>query len=379
MKLLWWRALAPSRELRAARSCLLRERARLGALTASIAASRSSSAAVFSALERSIAAVYPAADAVIAFAVDEHELVCIFSAGARSEHFRNVRLLREDARALPARAAERRCRCISGENGPPLLPTDRFAVAVPLLDAADVRAVVYAGSHRAAPTDLEAVVQTIEAVAIPYAIAVERETDRRDALQDGLTGLLAPRPFRRQLHEEIARIEASGCQSILSLWFVDTDEFKNVNDTFGHRAGDGVLQTMASLLRAHLLPGTDVAARNGGDEFCALVRATTKAAAIARAQRFLDAVRRHDFGIPIPVTASIGVASYPHDAASSSALLEAADAAMYRSKRDGRNRVSFALEAGTFASAAPEAETPSSRSPERWPASSAASSSQRLS
>jgi diguanylate cyclase (GGDEF)-like protein len=355
-----------SRDLRVLRARLRCERSLLAASAEVTAASRRSSAAVFDALERAIADLHCGIDAVIVFLVREQELVCGYAAGARSEYFRHLRLLRDDVRTLPTRAAQLRCRAVAGPETAALLPADRFAVAVPLVDGAGVRAVVYAGSRIGPPEDLEALVRTIETAALPYFIAIERESDRSEALHDGLTGLLAPRPFRRQLHDEIARVAASGNPAMLALWFVDTDGFKDINDRFGHPKGDAVLQTLASLLRAHLVPGIGVAARNGGDEFCALLRGTTKAVAVARAQRFLEAVRRHDFGIPVAVTASIGVASYPYDASTSNALLEAADAAMYFSKREGRDRVSYATEPGTFASVAPEAESESSRSPERW-------------
>jgi diguanylate cyclase (GGDEF)-like protein len=68
-----------------------------------------------------------------------------------------------------------------------------------------------------------------------------------------------------------------------------------------------------------------------------------------RAQRFCVAVRESDLGVEIPITASVGVAAYPYDAAEASELLEIADAAMYHSKRAGRDRVSFAVDRGTFA------------------------------
>jgi diguanylate cyclase (GGDEF)-like protein len=106
---------------------------------------------------------------------------------------------------------------------------------------------------------------------------------------------------------------------------------------------------MAGLLEASLVPDLDAAARNGGDEFCALIRGASKSAAIERARRYCEAVRSHDFGIPVRVTASVGVATFPYDAATSSELLEVADAAMYHSKREGRDRVSFALERGRYA------------------------------
>ena len=98
---------------------------------------------------------------------------------------------------------------------------------------------------------------------------------------------------------------------MLTLWFIDTDRFKTVNDTFGHAAGDAVLQGMAELLRVHGVPDVDVAGRNGGDEFCALIHDAQKTVAIERAQAFCDAVRRHDFGIALTITTSIGVASSP--------------------------------------------------------------------
>ncbi|HKE37645.1 MAG TPA: GGDEF domain-containing protein [Candidatus Baltobacteraceae bacterium] len=338
----------------------LRESAQMLAVAA-----RRSSAAVFTALDERVRAFDPHFDAMLAFVVTGDELACAYASGQRSEHYRHVRLRRDDGRTVPARAAASRCRVVSEGDGA-LLASDRYALAVPLCDA-DVRAVVYLSSSAyVTPVDVDALVEGLEAAAVPYASAVERESDRNDATHDGLTGLLSPRAFRRQLHEELARVEASATESIVSLWFVDTDGFKSINDQHGHPAGDVVLQTMASLLKAHLVPGTDLAARNGGDEFCALIRNASKTAAVERARRFLEAVRRHEFAVPASITASIGVATYPHDARSSNDLLELADAAMYHGKRSGRNRVSFVVSPGRFASVGAEAETRPSRSPERW-------------
>ena len=165
--------------------------------------------------------------------------------------------------------------------------------------------------------------------------------------------MLSPRAFRRYLDEETAR--AADGDRTFCVWYADTDGFKDVNDRFGHRAGDAVLQTVAALLERHLVAGLDFAARDGGDEFCALLRATGKRRAIERAQAFCDAVRGCDFGVPVRVTASVGVAAFPHDATTANALLDVADAAMYRSKRDGRDRVSFAASPGIYASLGPEA------------------------
>ena len=87
----------------------------------------------------------------------------------------------------------------------------------------------------------------------------------------------------------------------------------------------------------------------GGDEFCAVLRNVHKVAAIERAQRFCAGVRACRFGVDVAITASIGVAAYPYDAAEAGELLEAADAAMYHSKREGRDRVSFAVRRDAFA------------------------------
>jgi len=196
-------------------------------------------------------------------------------------------------------------------------------------DGRALLAVAYVASAQSLEAALgDAIVRAIEFAAAPYAIALEREADRADVMHDALTGLLSPRALRHHLREEVALAIAARHRRVLCLWFVDTDRFKEVNDRFGHRAGDAVLQAMATLLETHLLADVDLAARNGGDEFCALLRGTSKGRAIERAQTFCDAVRRHDFGLPIRITASIGIATYPHDASSWNALLETADAAM---------------------------------------------------
>jgi diguanylate cyclase (GGDEF)-like protein len=357
--------------LREQSRALRRERWLRESANALARAARRSSAAVLAVLDERVRALEPRVDSILVFTAVGDELACAYGSGSRSEHFRHTRLRRDDASAMVARAATSRCRVVSYGDGA-LLPSDRFAAAVPLCDG-DVRAVVYASSSAAAAFDDDALVEAIEAAAVPYATAIERESDRIDATHDGLTGLLSPRAFRRQLHEELARMEPAAAERIVSLWFVDTDCFKAVNDRYGHPAGDAVLQTMARLLKAHLAPGSDSAARNGGDEFCALIRHASKSGAVERAQRFLEAVRRHEFAVPETMTVSIGVATFPHDATTSNDLLELADGAMYHSKRSGRNRVSFVDSPGRYASVAAEAETRPSRSPGRWLSTRAAS------
>ena len=342
------RAFAEVRSQRATVNAVReREEFVLDALHILLDASRRSSEAVIETLAQVIRRRDPAIDAVLALTPNGEELECVFAEGARVEHYPGVRLRRDTSDYLPSRAALAGHRA-AGNDGV-LVPTDRCALAVPMTDAGGLRAVIYASS--CAVDELEGedtIVRTIEHAAMPYAIALERELARADATYDGLTGLLTPRAFRNRLRDEIAHARF-GAAAVLTLWFIDTDRFKSVNDTLGHAAGDAVLQAMAELLRAHGVPEVDVAGRNGGDEFCALLHYMQKTVAIERAQDFCEAVRRHEFGIPMQVTTSIGVASFPHDARDANELLEVADAAMYHSKRTGRDRVSFAVNGATFA------------------------------
>jgi diguanylate cyclase (GGDEF)-like protein len=360
-----WRRRVPASKL-GARSGEWRARWLLDTVAASLDASRCSSEAVLEALNHAFRAFDAGVDSVLVFTATGDELACVYASGARVEHFRRFILRRDDPLHLPARAAEAGCRAVLPVDGAALLPTDRYAIAVPMLDGRRLLAVAYVSSTQPLGPPLDdAIAQAIQHAAAPYAIALEREADRADAMHDGLTGLLSPRAFRQYLRDEVARAVAARRHRILCLWFVDTDRFKEVNDRFGHRAGDAVLQAMAALLELHLIADVDVAARNGGDEFCALLRGASKGRAIERAQAFCDAVRRHDFGLPLRITASVGIATYPHDASTASSLLETADAAMYHSKHNGRDRVSFAVAPGAFASLRSEAGSELSRTPSR--------------
>jgi diguanylate cyclase (GGDEF)-like protein len=143
----------------------------------------------------------------------------------------------------------------------------------------------------------------------------------------------------------------------LALLFVDIDRFKAWNDTFGHASGDALLRAIAAQLRTAARDADDLVARNGGDEFCLAFPAMDKAVAIDRAAALCAAIAgadRHALRPPgasaaVAISASIGVAAYPADAGDANALLEAADAAMYASKRAGRDRVSYRTVAGAFA------------------------------
>jgi two-component system, cell cycle response regulator len=158
---------------------------------------------------------------------------------------------------------------------------------------------------------------------------------------DEKTGANNYRQFQRRLAEEWLRAERYGMP--LSLVMLDLDDFKRVNDTLGHRAGDLALREFATLV-AGGARATDLAARYGGEEFAIILPHTTGTMAALVAERIRAAVREFAFlpgDTPIRLTVSAGVATYPShpDIDSPDALVRAADRALYRAKEQGKNRV----------------------------------------
>ncbi|MEZ0121144.1 MAG: diguanylate cyclase [Candidatus Reddybacter sp.] len=153
---------------------------------------------------------------------------------------------------------------------------------------------------------------------------------------DPLTGVANRGGFDKRFEEELARSQRIGFP--LSLLLVDIDKFKFVNDTFGHKAGDKVLQTIAKLM-ADRVRDTDFIARYGGDEFVLLLPGTTAEDAKPVAQGFCDAVKLcgfHSRGQSVEVSLSIGIAQL-RKGDSGEVLFERADAAMYEVKNKGRD------------------------------------------
>lgn len=164
------------------------------------------------------------------------------------------------------------------------------------------------------------------------------------ARQDPLTGLMNRRAFQEILqshfaHEPRSRPREPG---ILSLAFVDVDRFKEINDRFGHAAGDAVLVAIAEILRTQFAGGHGIPARIGGEEFAIMLPGFHLADAVAISEAIRSAVGTVDV-IAAPalaaVTVSIGVASSASGFQSAEAILSAADEAMYAAKGSGRDRV----------------------------------------
>jgi diguanylate cyclase (GGDEF)-like protein len=162
------------------------------------------------------------------------------------------------------------------------------------------------------------------------------DTCEEAAFTDHLTGLANRRRFERQLEREIAR--TARYSHPFCLLIADVDEFKKVNDEFGHDAGDEALRLLAKTLREGTR-GIDLAARIGGEEFGVILTETNQERGIEVAERLRAAIKALAIPAVGGITASLGVAESPFCAQTARELLACADAALYRAKRAGRDRV----------------------------------------
>ncbi len=161
---------------------------------------------------------------------------------------------------------------------------------------------------------------------------------RQLTLRDHLTGLYNRRAFEDALKAALLAGDRRG--GPVSLLVMDIDHFKSVNDTHGHPVGDAVLTGVASRLKA-CARGDELLARVGGEEFALLLPDADLASAVLAGERLRQAVAAEDFTLVGRVTVSVGVAQAT-DFGDPTAVFRAADEALYRSKREGRNRVSAA-------------------------------------
>ena len=179
----------------------------------------------------------------------------------------------------------------------------------------------------------------ISTLADQAAVAINNARLYEMAVTDGLTKLYIRRHFMQRFDDEYRRASRYGHQ--LSLLMLDIDHFKRFNDTYGHQAGDKVLVEAAKLYK-RMVRSTDIVGRYGGEEFCILLPETYTKGAIAIAERLRQEMSNMTImykDAELKVTTSIGIATFPRDAKEPQDLIRKADIALYRSKEEGRNRV----------------------------------------
>ncbi|MHB1098759.1 MAG: putative bifunctional diguanylate cyclase/phosphodiesterase, partial [Burkholderiales bacterium] len=224
-------------------------------------------------------------------------------------------------------------------------------ITVPVLnlekvDLAGLLGVAYGSSRTLTPQE-ESVIRSILAVMVMVvgsSKALSRTLSELEyySTHDPLTGLHNRRYFNEMIHYELGRSERHKHE--FTVLMLDLDNFKDVNDTYGHPCGDSVLKQIAETMHATMRKG-DLATRIGGDEFAIILTETGKSGAMAVAEKLRIQLREITFTSPegkhFHVTTSIGLVTYPHDAQSVQDLMTAVDLGLYRAKELGKDGIAM--------------------------------------
>jgi diguanylate cyclase (GGDEF)-like protein/PAS domain S-box-containing protein len=233
-----------------------------------------------------------------------------------------------------------------------LIPTpgqDISYLCVPLLSQGEAAGLLHLRAARKADEETlpdlkqQLAVMAADHISLALANLTLRETLRVQSIRDALTGL-----FNRRYLEESLLLELTSApdrMKTLGVIMLDVDRLKQINDTFGHEAGDAVLQAMGRWLHANIRTG-DISCRFGGDEFVLILPDASLDATTQRAHQICEGIRKTAFeyqGQSLgAMTVSVGVAAYPRHGQTRDALLAAVDAALYQAKQQGRDRVVIA-------------------------------------
>lgn len=185
--------------------------------------------------------------------------------------------------------------------------------------------------------------EILELIAAQVAVKIDlgqaHEEINRLATIDGLTGLINHRTFQHGFEVMLVREERRA--GVLSLLLCDIDHFKKINDSHGHPFGDKVLKEVAAILR-RAARSVDLAARYGGEEFALVLEGSGEQGGLQMAERIRQEIEKmvlHSENGPVRITLSLGLAVYPGHGADKARLISRADQALYRAKKQGRNRV----------------------------------------
>lgn len=179
-------------------------------------------------------------------------------------------------------------------------------------------------------------------IAAHISLALESHRLYELSVLDGLTNIYNRRYLDQRLSQELA--DSVRHQKPLTVALLDLDHFKKLNDSFGHQAGDQVLCELTGVI-GRTLRQHDVLARYGGEEFALILAGSSSADALHLGERLRGLIEETDFvykNQKLPVTISLGLATFPQDGEDAMTLLRAADKALYRAKEAGRNRIAAA-------------------------------------
>jgi diguanylate cyclase (GGDEF)-like protein len=218
----------------------------------------------------------------------------------------------------------------------------RSWLGVPLFMYGDCEGVVAVQSSRVGAFGPEHQ-RLLESLALQIAAALQNAHLYELAMVDGLTGLFVRRYLDARMEEEIER--SRRYSTPFSIIMMDVDDFKKLNDTYGHLVGDRVLRAIATVVKGQMR-GVDTAARYGGEEVAVILPRTEMVGAYNLAERIREAIADlrittdDDPPVALSVTASLGIAAFPESKAQTGEdLVGKADRALYRAKKTGKNRV----------------------------------------
>jgi len=226
-------------------------------------------------------------------------------------------------------------------------PAFPATIAVPIYSEDRIAAVLAVHrrdeNHLFGGEDLDTILFLAEQGGVAIENVLLHEEAQRLSLTDGLTGTWNRRYFQMQFRQVLAT--ATRFDRPFSFLMLDLDHFKQTNDTYGHQRGDAILIEFSRRVKKALRE-VDTFARYGGEEFIVLLPETDEVGALTTGEKIREAIRSQPFASlgeePVPVTVSIGVASYPAHGDSFQVLVEAADRALYAAKQAGRDRVMVA-------------------------------------
>jgi diguanylate cyclase (GGDEF)-like protein len=212
----------------------------------------------------------------------------------------------------------------------------RSIACIPMLVYNEAIGVINVTNKRDDTHFTEVDIEMLKAVTDQAAVAINKAQLQEVAITDFLTGLYIRRYFMSRLQDELIRSERYN--KAFSIAMVDIDKFKNVNDTYGHDAGDQLLKAAGRFFQKNLRQ-TDVVARYGGEEFVIFFPETNKKVAYTLTERLREGFSQIRLDKLPRLTISLGISTYPEDGKDIETLIKNADTAMYAAKQNGRNKV----------------------------------------